>query len=342
MSGAPGAGWSAPPHCRFELSPPRHFVYPAILLLLAEKPRHGYRLIDPIIGLGFGPVDRPTVYRALADLERDGLLEKWSAEPKAGATKYVYAVTESGQEALRQWMGVLAVERDQLGCMLERYALRNQLGLPHPVAPAGTVAWPARRLAVAEPAAAPAPADDTLRPAPARFAVDPQRSAILIRARSNVGAIEFGASGVRGDLTVGWEDGAVVDPSGVAARLELDVTTLTSGNSLYDAELMRRVDARLFPVAVVELDWARPVGSEDRFDVAGRVTFHGVTSGLTGAVRVGVLGRRKLVVDGEEVIDIRDFQISAPTMLMLKIYPEVRVFLHVEAHAVLNPAGAAG
>ena len=121
--------WSEPPHCHFELSAPRHFVYPAILLLLSEKPRHGYRLIDPLIGLGFGPVDRPTVYRALADLERDGLLESWNAEPKAGATRHVYALTEAGRRALHHWMEVLAAERDVLELVLA--ALRRSSTIIH-------------------------------------------------------------------------------------------------------------------------------------------------------------------------------------------------------------------
>ena len=34
---------------------------------------------------------------------------------------------------------------------------------------------------------------------------------------------------------------------------------------------------------------------------------------------------------GEEVVDIRDFGIASPTVLMLRIYPDVRVRLHVEA-----------
>jgi hypothetical protein len=51
-------------------------------------------------------------------------------------------------------------------------------------------------------------------------------------------------------------------------------------------------------------------------------------------VGVTVLGTQRLVVSGEKVIDIRDFQLAAPTMLMLRIYPDVRVFLHLEAEAV--------
>ena len=98
-----------------------------------------------------------------------------------------------------------------------------------------------------------------------------------------------------------------------------------------------RVHARLFPEAVVELDQAEQLGSGDRFQIGGRLTFHGVTAPLEGTVSGTVVGHDKLVVTGEKVIDIRDFEITAPTMLMLKIYPDVRVFLHVEARA--EPVG---
>jgi len=120
---AGGVDWGGARRCRFELAPPRNFFYPAVLLLLSEKPRHGYRLIDPLIGLGFGRVDRPTVYRALADLTRDGLLESWNAEPSAGSTRHVYALTDAGRRALDEWMDIVGEEYDRLGDVLQRYAL---------------------------------------------------------------------------------------------------------------------------------------------------------------------------------------------------------------------------
>ena len=343
QSPAPTA-WSAPAHCRFELSPPRHFVYPAILLLLSEKPRHGYRLLDPIAGLGLGAVDRPSVYRALADLERDGLVEKWDAEPKAGATRHVYAVTEAGRRALEHWMGVLATERDELDRVVERYALLSHPRLPaRGEAPSAQEAeWPVRRLLPSDGSGPRSPSDGMARvvvldPSPTRFVVDPVVSAILIRARSNVGTIDFGTTGVRGQVEAPIREGGLIGSAAVTARLEVDVASLTSGNSLYDAELMHRVHARLFPEAVVELDQAEQLGSGDRFQIGGRLTFHGVTAPLEGTVSGTVVGHDKLVVTGEKVIDIRDFEITAPTMLMLKIYPDVRVFLHVEARA--EPVG---
>lgn len=111
-------------HCRFELAAPRHFLYPALLLLLAEEPRHGYRLVDALLRLGFGPVDRPAVYRALADLEGDGYLESWEmAPPAGGSTRNIYGVTNDGAEALRRWMAVIAEESHCLTRVLTRFTV---------------------------------------------------------------------------------------------------------------------------------------------------------------------------------------------------------------------------
>ncbi len=109
-------------HARFRLAPPRNFQYPAIMLLLAEEPRHGYRLVDSLLRLGFGSIDRPSVYRALADLEQDGLLTSWSAEPTAGSTRHVYALTPLGEQMLGEWMDIVEEERAALERVTSRYA----------------------------------------------------------------------------------------------------------------------------------------------------------------------------------------------------------------------------
>lgn len=107
--------------CRFGVTAPRHFLYPSLLLLLAEEPRHGYRLVDSLLRLGFGPVDRPSVYRALAELEGDGLLHSWEMSSTAGSTRQVYGVTQTGLHMLSVWMDVVAEERDALDAVLKRY-----------------------------------------------------------------------------------------------------------------------------------------------------------------------------------------------------------------------------
>ncbi len=106
--------------CRFDIAAPRHFLYPSLLLLLAEEPRHGYRLVDSLLRLGFGPVDRPSIYRALGDLEGDGLLHSES-DSTAGSTRHVYGVTDAGLQTLSSWMDVVADERAALDAVLKRY-----------------------------------------------------------------------------------------------------------------------------------------------------------------------------------------------------------------------------
>lgn len=162
----------------------------------------------------------------------------------------------------------------------------------------------------------------------------PSRSALLIRVRSNVGPIEFGTMGLTGTIEATVKNASIVATDTLGARLELRVNSLTSGNPLYDAELLRRIDARMFPIAGVELEGAETLDRDDRFRVRGPVTFHGVTRSMSGVVEVTATTDDRLTITGEHAVDIRDFDVAAPTMLMLKIYPDVRVQLQVEADRV--------
>ncbi|MEJ7585024.1 MAG: helix-turn-helix transcriptional regulator [Acidimicrobiales bacterium] len=103
------------------MAPPRNFLYPSLVLLLTEEPRHGYRLVDALLRLGFGPVDRPSVYRALSELEGDGLLRSWADTSDSGATRQVYAVTDKGAAMLGAWMNVIREEHSCLGGFIKRY-----------------------------------------------------------------------------------------------------------------------------------------------------------------------------------------------------------------------------
>lgn len=77
--------------------------------------------MDGLLAIGFGPVERSSVYRALGQLERDGLLDSWSAEPTAGSTRHVYAPSEEGRRVLATWMDVLTQQRDTMDRVLKRY-----------------------------------------------------------------------------------------------------------------------------------------------------------------------------------------------------------------------------
>jgi hypothetical protein len=173
--------------------------------------------------------------------------------------------------------------------------------------------------------------DEPVRRVSTSFRIDPDRAALVLVARSNAGPITFGATGIEGSISAhvsGGEVGTTVPP---VARLEVPVQRLTCGNGLYDAELLRRVDARLFPRAVIELSDASPVGATGRFHVEGTLTFHGVSRTVAGSVAVSFPQPGRMVIEGEQMLDMRHFEITPPAVAMLRIYPEVRVQLHLEA-----------
>ena len=346
---------------RFEFAPPRHFLLPAILLLVSEMPGYGYSLVKDLQDLRFGQVERPAVYRALRQLEEDGLVSSWDEPARAGQPRKVYGITNHGSRMLRAWMGVVKDERDCLERVLQRYqatgttdaALAQVEGgwlssLGHPLSPVSSTCPSSRRRqpAVSVP---PGTAGGSVTPlAPARtggehdeidgeasvrhrFRVVPERSVVLIESRSTVGPIRFGAKGLTGAISVDLRDGAISTDSCPAATLEIAVNELRSGNALYDAELLRRVEARRFPQVRLDLRDCEPVGGRDRFRLSGDLTFHGITRPLQGTVDVTMLSERRLLVAGEHALDARDFHLTSPTVLMLRIYPDVRVSLNVEA-----------
>ena len=356
---------------RFELAPPRRFILPAILLLLSEHSGYGYGLVPRLEEFHFGHVDRPAVYRALAQLETDGLVEAASRNPGAGQARREYSITALGERVLRVWMGVIKEEHDYLGQALRRYQATGTIdavlaeveggwssALGAGWSPVSSTSGGWRRpvplesdgdrqvhglsgYAVQPPVGragdqAPGPERDATEPQTATaelssFELDPERSAVLIDVRSTVGPLSFGTLGVTGTIHAAFAAGLLRTDLPPSGRLTIDVAGLNSGNRLYDAELLRRIDARGFPAAFVELRQCAVSGPGPRYRLAGELTFHGVTRLAEGTVTVDAISDRRLVITGEQVFDIRDFAIPSPTMLMLRIFPDVRVHLHAEA-----------
>ena len=158
------------------------------------------------------------------------------------------------------------------------------------------------------------------------FRVVPDRSSLIIQARSSVGAINWEATGIEGAIVADVHEGTVDLEAPAHAKLEMAVDNLHSGNALYDAELLQRIDARRYPTTTVELrDLASVTGS--RYRATGDLSFHGITREVGGTVSVDVRDDDALIVEGEQVFDIRDFDVPSPKILMLKILPDVRVHM---------------
>src|ERR1700758_5714100 len=91
------------------------FVEPALLLLLRERPRHGYELIDLLPELAGGErVDVGNLYRFLRRLESDGIVESEWRGDLPGPAKRTYTLTPAGERLLDQWAGALRESREHV------------------------------------------------------------------------------------------------------------------------------------------------------------------------------------------------------------------------------------
>jgi polyisoprenoid-binding protein YceI len=166
-----------------------------------------------------------------------------------------------------------------------------------------------------------------------KFRIDPDRSQVWIDARSTLHPIHSTTTGLQGSLDVDLRDDGQLDLSRPAAgHLELPVDKLSSGNDLYDREMRRRIDARRFPKINGDLEALEAcVGEMKRYKVRGELTFHGVTHTYEHEMVITAVDDRTLQLAGEKVFDIRDFEVTPPRILMIKVHPDVSVRVSIVA-----------
>ena len=99
------------------------FVEPALLLLLAERPMHGYELLEllPEIAREERRVDLGNLYRLLRSLEEEGVVNSAWDEELPGPAKRVYRLTDSGRELLARWAAALGEAREVITAFIDRY-----------------------------------------------------------------------------------------------------------------------------------------------------------------------------------------------------------------------------
>lgn len=100
---------------------PRSYLRPCLLLLLAERPGHGYELLEQVGAFGLERADPGGLYRALRSMEQEGLVSSWWEHSTSGPARRTYQITDEGLEWLHAWAGSLRQVHHALASYLRRY-----------------------------------------------------------------------------------------------------------------------------------------------------------------------------------------------------------------------------
>lgn len=109
---------------------PKNFLRPCLLLLLRERPAHGYELLERLRPLGYGREDPGRLYRALRALESDGLVRSDWERSTAGPDRRTYELTRHGIETLHRFARELMVTGEILEVFLDRYTEYTDTEVP--------------------------------------------------------------------------------------------------------------------------------------------------------------------------------------------------------------------
>ncbi|WP_448521330.1 PadR family transcriptional regulator [Pseudothermotoga sp.] len=111
-------------HCCHGMGRGGHFLEALVLLSIAERPIHGYDIAKKLseLGVGFegvGPMGN--LYRLLARLEAEGLVQSEWDVLGGGPARRMYKITEAGKQRLSFLADRLRFQKNLLEEFFKRY-----------------------------------------------------------------------------------------------------------------------------------------------------------------------------------------------------------------------------
>lgn len=105
------------------LSHPKGFLRGCLLLLLKERPGHGYDLFVRLEPFGAVHGDPAFIYRELRWLEAAGLVKQRWVVTQRGPARRVYRLTPAGERAVKRWSAAQLRRHRLLEEFVSRYSL---------------------------------------------------------------------------------------------------------------------------------------------------------------------------------------------------------------------------
>ena len=108
------------------------FLRPGLLTLLRNDSDHGYNLLQGLeeLGVDVEGMDPSVVYRALRDMEEEGLVNSEWGDESLGPRRRVYSLTGDGEDVLSASVEELEKKRDEIdrliGAMKAKKSTKNK------------------------------------------------------------------------------------------------------------------------------------------------------------------------------------------------------------------------
>jgi polyisoprenoid-binding protein YceI len=167
----------------------------------------------------------------------------------------------------------------------------------------------------------------------ARFTVSRVDSWMTFEARSNLHAVHGKTTDLDGYIEAGWNaDGTLVAETAPKMHVEFPVERLRSGNGMQDREMWKLIDSKRFPRVTADLRKLQPASSLGRYTADGDITLAGRPRKYQGDLTFA-RSDSSITIDGELDVDIRDFGLRPPQLLIMKVDPKVTVRLHLVARS---------
>jgi poly-beta-hydroxybutyrate-responsive repressor len=102
-------------------STPRNWMTAVILLLLREWSSYGYDLMERMVAFGFAAMNPGSLYRALRQLEKDGMVTSIWDTSGQGPARRMYSITEAGEAYLKLWASGIDHYRTMMNSFFRLY-----------------------------------------------------------------------------------------------------------------------------------------------------------------------------------------------------------------------------
>jgi polyisoprenoid-binding protein YceI len=164
-----------------------------------------------------------------------------------------------------------------------------------------------------------------------RFEVNTAQSTVRVGLRVNLHPSHINANALTGyiECEIDDQEKPRLDQP-YRAELTLPVDAIKSGNGIQDREMRRRFDVSRYPLITAVVTHGEALDGEGRYRATARLTMHGVTKDVTGDLTLSVNGTT-MTIDGQQVINIKDFGIDPPRLIILKVEPDVGLQVDIVA-----------